>query len=738
MITKLSVARPAVVVAVWLLLAVGAAALAVQLGPLLQAGGFKDPDGSAFRGQAVAESAFGDPANSLQVVLSSSGPIGDDTLDLVKGAVAGGTGVLGATDHRDDPRLLAEGRRTAVVNVGYDLTDTATQNQVENLREDVAEALAGTGVSSSVTGAPALDYDLNAQSKADALAAEMIAAPLLVLVLLVVYRAVVPTLVTLTMAGLSIVGAHGVGYLVAREVDVSNLFTTGISLIGLAVSVDYSLFVIKRHEEYLASGLPPAQAALAASSTAGHAVRFGGLAVVVALVALFIPGNMVFFSIATAGIVVTVIAIAITTTLLPAVLTLLGHRAFAGRLPGRGRQRTTSEAPRLAQRRPVAVAGVVLAALLAAAVPSLLITLQVPVASASILPASADSRQGLETLSRDLDPATMFPVQVLLRGTSDEPVGELLARAGEVERIARESTRVESVVGPGDAASSSVRAASALEQDGELVVGGTRVAVLADGVPHVRLMVVSRSAPDTSESHALVEELRDAASATGDTWFVAGATSQGDDFDTLVEDAIPVVVAAVFALSLVLLGVAFGSVLLPLVALALNAVVVLAALGLLTLLRQELLDEPINSVTPILMFAIIFGLSMDYMVLMAARMKEEYRAGADHTAAIARGSARTARLVSAAATIMVAVFMSFMVAEVSIVRQLGLGLALAVVLDAAVVRPFLMPAVLQLVGPRVWGRSRDRDVSGRHADDLRHRETAEPDDVVAPVGAAPV
>ncbi|QCX27372.1 MMPL family transporter [Nocardioides jishulii] len=712
MITRLSVERPRTTIAVWLLLAAVAALLALQLGPHLKAGGFKDPEGNAFRGQAVAQEAFGDAANSLQVVLASPEPITDETLDRVAEAAATGAGVSGTSDYRDNPSLISSGRRTAVVNVDYDTTDTATQNEVAKLRATVREAVEETQVRSSVTGAPALDYDLNAQSKADALAAEMIAFPLLILVLLFVYRAVVPTLITLAMAGISIVGAHGVGYLFAREVDMSNLFTTGVSLIGLAVSIDYSLFVVKRYEEYLGAGIDPKAAILNAVATAGHAVRFGGLAVIAALAALYIPGNMVFSSIATAGIVVTAIAIAITTTMLPAVLSVLGRRAFKGRLPGYGKASVPRARTRLAHARPGLTAGVLAGALVLAAVPMVLIKLQVPVASAEILPATADSRKGLEMMGRDLDPASMFPIQVVLQGEPGGTPEALLSAGREIETSAQRSPLVQSVLGLASASVPQGRAADALGAGSEVAVRGTTLAVERGGAHFVRMMVISRTPPDTEQSHALVEDLREAAAASGFTSYVTGATSQGDDFDALVESSIPVILVAVLLLSLVLLGFAFRSALLPVVALGLNALVVLAALGLLTLVWQEVVGEPINSVTPILMFAIIFGLSMDYMVLMASRMKEEYVLGASHPLAIARGSERTSRLVSAAALIMIAVFMSFMVAEVSIVRQLGLGLAMAVVLDAGVVRPFLMPSTLFLLGPAVWGARR---TSGRHA-----------------------
>ena len=185
--------------------------------------------------------------------------------------------------------------------------------------------------------------------------------------------------------------------------------------------------------------------------------------------------------------------------------------------------------------------------------------------------------------------------------------------------------------------------------------------------------------------------------------YVSGATAQGNDFDQLVEKSIPWIIGAVLMISLALLGWAFRSWRLPLLAVILNGLVVSAAMGLLSLLWKAFTGDSINSVTPIVIFAIVFGLSMDYMVLMASRIKEEFAQGASHERSIILGVTRTSWLVTSAAIIMIGVFLSFMVAEISIVRELGLGLALAVAMDALIVRPLLMPSVLRIMNPSVWG-----------------------------------
>lgn len=690
--------RARYIVAVWLLLLLGAGLGALQLGDAVKAGGFNDANGRSFIGQSLNEEAFGDPANRLSVVLVSQGAIPEPLIDRVIADVSGIERVTGVVDGRSIPALSSPTGATEVLQVGVAADNTTTQNLVPALRATVAGSLAdsagGDRVRSHVTGAPALDYDLNIQSQRDALHAELIAFPLMILVLLLVYRAVGPTVVTLVVAGICLAGAQGIGALLARWFDVSNMYLTGASLIGLAVSIDYCLFLISRYREFLDAGAAPDRALAAARGTAGHAIRFGGLSVIAALAALFIARNMVFSSIAMAGMIVTLIALAALSTLVPALITLLGPRLFALPLPGfrRGPRRAAPDpdaagAPPVALRRPRVVAIAVLVPLLAAIAPLAGVSLRVPVASADILPADADSRLGVEAINRELDSRALFPTIVTFAGEAGEPVARVAGRADALARSLADDPGVAAVAAPGTAGE--VAAAPLTGSIGER--------------PFARILVTATDDPDGEAAHALIGRLREAVAGRDDV-YLSGATAQGDDFDRLVTRSIPAIVAVVMLVSLLLLGAAFRSWLLPVVAVTLNAVVVAASMGLLSAGWRITTGAAVNSVTPVVIFAIVFGLSMDYMLLMASRMREEWRAGGGHRSAVAVGLRRTSGLVISAAVIMIGVFLSFTVAEISIVRELGIGLALAVAMDALVVRPFLLPAVLLLIGPRIWGR----------------------------------
>lgn len=684
--------NPWKIIAVWALFLAVTGVLALQLTGAVKAGGFTDSHGDAVKAREIAEDAFGDPENQLTVALTSDQLISQDQLDNAVNAAESIDHVSSVADGRTVPSLSSASGKTEVLQVSFDTDNTTTQNSVPDLRDALTDALDGSGIDSHVTGAAALDYDLNIQSQKDALHAELIAFPLLIIILLLVYRAVVPVLVTVATAAVCLAGTQGVGTLIAWNVDTSNFYTTAGSLIGLAVSVDYCLFLLSRHKEGLAAGMQPAEALRAATGTAGHAIRFGGLCVVAALCALFWARNMVFGSIAGAGIVVTLIAIAAVSTLVPALVTVLGDKVFAWRLPGfhmGDTERTRADHQPVSLRHPWWVAAAVVVPMLAAAAPLASLSLQVPVASASILPEDADSRVGIEAVNRELDSRDLFPTSVIVDDTrlgADQQIEHLVDELRSVPNV-------RSVIGPQDSGASY----TGLAMTGD-----------SDGRSYSRIVVTSTGSPDSDEAHDMV----DGVSTTAADWFgqdsggvyVSGATVGGTEFDDLVESSIPWVIGIVVVISLALLGWAFRSWMLPVLAVVLNALVVAAAIGLLSAGWRVVTGDAINSVTPLVVFAIIFGLSMDYMVLMASRMKEERVRGHEHRDAIRIGMQKTSRLIISAAVIMIGVFLSFTVAKISIIQELGLGLAIAVALDALVVRPFLLPAVLALMGDRVWGQ----------------------------------
>ncbi|MFD9307258.1 MMPL family transporter [Streptomyces sp. NPDC060048] len=715
-LTRLVISRPKAVVAAWILLLLLTAPFALQLNGVLKAGGFSDPNGEAARAQSTLTRAFHEAPNTLLVVLHDpSRPVAGQV--AAARAAIPDAGVAGVADYRTHPTWLSKDGHTTFVQVGYGSSNTTVQNLVPRLRSNVA-ARVGSGVQVEVTGAPALDYALNMRSAQDGIRAELIAFPVLIVVLLFVFRSIAAMAVPLVLAGVTLGITQGAGYFFGRATDLSVLFTNIVSLVGLAVSVDYSLFIVKRFRGELDQGHSVPHALQRTMQTVGHSVLFSGLAVIVALSALFIPRAMSFTSIALGGVTVTVVALAMSMTLLPAVLSILGTRINWGTLPRRSA--TTNDFSPVsgtgaarALKRPAALLVALVAVFAACAFPITALTLQVPVASAGILPASDSTRVGIERIKQDIGLNGLFPVQIVLtaRAADEAALLQAVQKVTDYARSNPEASGVQSVTTVGVPAAALPQA---LSSGGAGLPAGATTAIgqlwtRSGNSLFAQVVVTSRADPDTLASHNLVKDLRSRLSSlTGSqvTAQVAGATAVGVAFDDLVLRSIPLVVGAVALATFLLLLFAFRSALLPLLALAFNAMVVAASLGTLALISQNG-EHVINSVTPPMLFAVMFGLSMDYMVIMIARMRECYREGATHSDAVLGGLARTAGMVNGAAVIMVAVFASFTSAQISIVRELGISLAVAVILDALVIRRFVMPAALLLIGPRAWGRRAD-------------------------------
>ncbi len=713
-LTRWAIERPRMVLAAWLLLLAAAVPFALQLEGGLKAGGFSDPRGASAQAQHTLEHAFHEAPNSLLVVLHDDGGHVAASVPAARSAVPV-KGVTAITDYRTHPEWLSRDGRTTFFQVGFGSDNTTVQNLVPTVRADVTAKVPGA-VRVDVTGAPALDYALNVHSAQDAARAEMIAFPVLFVVLLLVFRSVAAMAVPLVMAGFTLAITEAIGYGMARVTDVNSLFTNIVSMVGLAVAVDYSLFIIKRFRDELAEGHEVPEAIERSMRTVGHSVVFSGLAVAVAMSALFVPRAMSFTSIALGGVTVTAIAVAMATTLLPAALRLLGHRINWGTLRRRGRAAgpaTPAQASGFVAR-PALLLIVLVAGFAALAFPATQLTWQVPVASATILPADDQARVGLERIQHDIGLREMFPVQVVLTAPNGRQ-DALLAAVHTVAADARKTPGAAGVTAVTTLGLPEAQLPQVLAAQGAGLPAGARAALgglwTRDGGTLVtRVLVTPAAEPDTATAHQLVKALRGDLPAVGGrqvTARLAGATASGSDFDELVLRSVPLVVAVVAALSLLILTLAFRSVLLPLLALAFNGMVVAASLGALALISADG-RHTINSVTPLMLFAVMFGLSMDYMVIMISRMRELHTEGAAHREAVLGGLARTAGLVNGAAVIMVAVFVSFTSAQISIVREIGISLAIAVVLDAVVIRRLVMPATLLLIGERVWGRSRAR------------------------------
>jgi len=561
------------------------------------------------------------------------------------------------------------------------------------------------------TGNVAIASDFDKYLKSDLQRAELVSLAILVPLLLIVFGTLISMLLPLGVGGLAVVGGlAGVG-LLARFTDVSTYSTNIVTLIGLGVAIDYSLFIVNRFREELAAGQIVEQALIAAIRTSGRAVTFSGITVAIGLSAmLFFQGSFL-ASMGFAGTIVVAIAVLYALTFLASLLAILGHRVNWVRLPLPRRPSGGGFWHGLAlrvMRRPLLVLLPIVALLLLMASPFL----QIKIANGDVgmLPPAAETRRGYDQLQKFPGQGqTRFNVVVSYgrgRPLTTERVGDLYDFAQRIKQIPGVEN-VESLVSFDPSLSRSAyqalltQPAAAQPARLQAIVHGTTGSQIAV------LSVVTKHGQESDASRAIVHSLRSMTPPSGSSLLVAAFSI---DFTDFILQKIPLAVAYVMIVTYLVLFLLTGSVVLPLKAVIMNILSIGASFGALVWIFQlghlsgllNFTAAPLDPSVPVLLFCIVFGLSMDYEVLLISRIQEEYRRTGDTTQAVANGLEKSGRLITGAAAIMVAVFLAFGLADVVLIKSIGLGLALAAALDATLVRALIVPAVMRLLGRANW------------------------------------
>jgi RND superfamily putative drug exporter len=662
------------------------------------------PGGSSFdlifRSSALTVS---DPAFKAAMDSALAPLRADSRVDLVSTPYSNPPSAAAALQSRDGHAALA------VVSVKDDFP-TARQ-YYEQLRglvhSDQLTILA--------TGNLAVGHDFDTILKADLQRAEVVSLPLAALLLLVVFATVVAALLPLGVGGLAVVGGlAGVG-LLARVTDVSTYATNIVTLIGLGVAIDYSLFMVNRFREELAGGRSAEDSLARTMATAGRAVTFSGLTVAIGLSGmLFFQGSFL-ASMGLAGAVVVAVAVLYALTFLASLLAILGGRVNRLRLPlprrraGRGLWHGVAT---WVMRRPVLVLVPVL--VLLAIIASPFVRIRLANGDVNMLPPSAQSRQATEMLQSQFPGHSLTTMTVVVRYAGGTPltadrVGDLYdfsRRLGSLPNVERVGSVVDldPVLSRADyraMLSRPIAQAPAAVQDAVRQSVGQDIVVLT---------VRTRQGAQTDQARALVQAIRAQQPPPGSQILVGGLTAYDVDLLNFILQRIPGAVLFVVLMTYLVLFLLTGSLVLPLKAVVMNVISISASFGALVWVFQQghlshLLNFTASSIdpsVPVLLFCIVFGLSMDYEVMLISRIQEEYRRTADTTHAVAEGLERSGRLVTGAAAIMVAVFSAFGLADVVLIKSIGLGLALAVAIDATLVRALIVPAVMRLLGPANW------------------------------------
>jgi uncharacterized membrane protein YdfJ with MMPL/SSD domain len=569
----------------------------------------------------------------------------------------------------DDPSLVSQDRHATLMPVF--VRDDEVVGEVIALVDSLDDT---PEFAAAITGNHTADHDFNELSERDLREGELqFGLPAALLILLLVFGAVVAGLIPLLMALVSIVVALGLVALLSQQFELSIFIVNMLTGMGLALGIDYSLFVISRYREERAAGRGPDAAISAAGATASRAVLFSGFAFVVALLGMLIVPTTIMRSLAAGAILVGVVSVAAALTLLPALLGLLHDRVDSLRLPLVGRRgdaegRFWGAVIDRVLRRPALSLAVATGLLVAAAIPAL--GLSIGASGVSTLPDDLPSKRGYEALQRDFPASGTDPMLIVGEG---------------VERATFEQLRSE------------------LAADPRFGEGTLRS---ANGV--TLLSVPVRGDEIGDEAVASVREVRE---RVPDGVYVGGTTSENIDYFDAVTDPAPLVFAFVLGLTLILLTIAFRSIAIALTAIALNLLSVGAAYGLLVLVFQhgvgaDLLGftqvDAIDAWVPLFLFSVLFGLSMDYQVFLLSRIRERYDRSRDTRDAVRWGVASTARIITGAALIIVAVFSGFARGDLVMFQQMGFGVAVALLIDATLIRSVLLPSLMALLGDRNW------------------------------------
>jgi putative drug exporter of the RND superfamily len=560
----------------------------------------------------------------------------------------------------------------------------ADEAAVARVQADYPQLLVAEGGSASANAAA------NALLESDFRRAEYTSIPITLILLLVVFGALIAAGLPVVLAGSAVAATISLIAIESRWLPVRSGTSEIVLIIGMAVGVDYSLFYLRREREERAAGRSAAEALRIAASTSGRAIVVSGLTVMISLAGLLLSGISLFTGMAYSTITVVGVAVAGSLTVLPGMLSLLGAAADRGKIPLLGRRRTAAQSSRLwaavvrrVVRHPVIWGGAAAAALLVLAAPALGLRLGNPYIN---LPRSAPVAQTLAKISTAF-PGSPSPAEVV-------------------------------VTGP-DLSGPAVQAALTSLQERASPTGPIRSPITASRVAAGRALVVTvplaGTGSDSASDDALLYLRNDALPETlgraGLTFAVMGTTAMDYDWSTTLRDRTPVVFGVVALLAFLLLMIAFRSLALPLVSVLLNLLSVGAAYGVITLIFQDgrlqgLLDFTSNGSiaqwVPLFMFVLLFGLSMDYHVFILSRIRERCTRGLSTADAVVDGIAASGGVVTSAAVIMVAVFSIFATLSFVDVKTLGIGLAVAVLVDATAVRGILVPAAMAILGDRSW------------------------------------
>ncbi|HEX6109410.1 MAG TPA: MMPL family transporter [Ktedonobacteraceae bacterium] len=723
----------------WLIVGFWMVAIAVSLpfapraSEVLHSGGFVSPDVESQQAVNRLVQKLHLNLTIVQFIFTSQHYTADSPQFIreTQTALAGVRGmseVSGIVSFTDNPRQISLDRHAAYVNVLLKPDPDSAPKLLPELEHRLQSV---PDLKTSIGGGPVFYEDIQAVSERDLRRAEMLAFPFAVIALLLVFRSIVAAVLPALVGGGAVIASlallFGLGQITTLSIFVLNITT----LFGLGLGVDYSLFIVSRFREELAHGRNVEEAVAITVATAGRAVTFSGLTVSIGLLGLIFFRINMLRSVGMGGMLVVLIAVFAAITLLPAVLAIIGTRvnAFPVRLPRLWGRKQIQPNPdgltdtdpqygfwyrlsQLVMRYPVRIFVSVLLFMIALGLPFLAVRFSAP--DASILPADVPSRAAYDLLASRFNARETTPILLAVQTKGNvltpDNIRNLYAYVRRIEADARVA-RVDSIV--------SADPRFALDQyevlyaHPQLVADPYLSAFLKTSVAGDTTMitVISKYGMLDQHSQELVQTIRNTHPENGITVLVDGGTAGNIDYVHSLYMDFPIAVLIVSITTYIVLLLFFRSLFLPLKAILMNTLSILASYGALVVIfqngfmHQALGFTPLGFVeasSPILLFCALFGLSMDYEVFLLSRIQEAYWQTGDNTKAVALGLQRSGRIITSAALIVIVVSACFATADMILVKALGLGMALAVALDATLVRGLLVPATMRLLGDWNW------------------------------------
>ncbi|WP_432746816.1 MMPL family transporter [Streptomyces sp. JH002] len=676
----------------------------------VKGGGFTNPGAESGQAADALAEHFGQSDPNLVLLVHAPGGVDDPAAQAAGTALAerladedGVSGVISYwTAGGADQLRSTDGERALVLaTVAGDETEaghrlTALRPGYEGERD---------GVDVAVGGPAMINNEVSELSERDVIKGETIAFPIMLVVLVLVFGSLVAASLPLATGLITILVSMGLLWAMAQLTDVSVLAVNVVTLLGLGLAVDYSLLMVNRYREELRAGRDSATAIRVMMGSAGRTVLFSAITVAVTLAGLAWFPLLALRSIAYSGIAIAVLTALTTLTVLPALLAVLGPRFEAGRVLRRRRSAAQEDSAAengfwhrlasLVMRRPIPFATLGTLFLLLLGLPFL--SLNMGSLDERALPTSSAGRQVAEVMRAEFDSGESMAVRVVLpEGASQQELATYATGLSAHPDAARV-----------DAATGSYARGTQVAQPGPQHAALTAM----EGSDAATLTVVPAPG-DQGRAEQLVRDIRSGAAAEPPSpILVGGPAAVALDGISAITDRLPVAALTLGAAMVVLLFLLTGSVLLPFIAMLLSALGLTATFGALVWGFQDghlagllgfTATGSINGTVPVLLFAVAFGLGMDYQVFLLSRIREEYERSGDPTAAVALGLERIGRIVTAAATALSVVFLAFLVSDISFMKAMGIGLPLAVLMDATLIRGALLPAAMRLGGRAIW------------------------------------